>query len=701
MDYTDFSTINTLLKEAQDAEHDNREKVREVTNFVDFPEGQWEQSVATAMTGRPMYTFDKTNPIVDSIAGELEQSEFSIKVDPAGGEATKDNAKLLNGIIRGIQANSNATTQVYNPSSRQMITAGLDHWRVTQEWGETDSFEQDLYIRKIANSVDRVWLDPHSEMQDGSDSNYGFVLQSISPDEYDEKWPEGKKQSVGEDRENNIHWNKKKSITVGEFLYKKEVDKELVLMNNNAVYVVDDDYQKVVDELTGKGITEKRRRKIKSHVVMSRLFDGGDWLNEAKETVFDYVPLIPIYGNFKVSENKIIYRGAINHLMDAQRVLNYAWSRDIEDGALKPKEKLMMTTEQAQAHKTSLATMNTNNDPVQFYTHVDGQNPPYWAGPTNSNTGLQQTAANMNQAIMESSGIFAANQGNAPLQSGVAIELQQDKGDTSTVKYFSSAEIALTHTCKILIHAIPKVYDTKRTVRILDEAGIVSMEDINDQILDNESGEMIALNDIRKGKYDVVCASGTRFKSRQKETVQAFLDIAGIDPTIIQRGQDIFLSNTNAPGMDLMAERARKVMFETGQIPDAQMTDEEKDKAQAMIDEANANPPQPSAMDQAIMEQTQANTADIQSKAQERADKSQIEAEKLRQNEMQMVMDAQEADRKQDAEDRKAMFDMIKTQAETLKIIKESMGAEKIINPEAIEGYQNQAEQITESQEQI
>ena len=692
MDYTDFDKVTALLKESQDADHDNREKAREVTSFVDFPEGQWEDSVTNAMSGRPMYTFDKTNPIIDSIAGELEQSEFSIKVDPAGGEATSDNAKLLNGIIRGIQSNSNATAMVYNPAGRQMITCGFDAWRVTQEWGDTDSFEQDLYIRKVANAIDRVWLDAHAEMQDGSDANHGFVLQSISPEEYKEKWPDGNKQGVGADRESITNFYKKESIMVGEFLYKKEITKELVLMTDNSVYVDDDDFKKVIDELKEKGITEQRRRKIKSHIVMSRLFDGGGWLNEPKKTVFDYIPLVVVYGNFKISDNKVIYRGAVNHLMDAQRVLNYAWSRDIEDGALKPKEKLMMTNEQMESHKTSLSTMNTNNDPVQGYTHVEGQAPPYWAGPSNMNTGLQQTAMNMNQAIMESSGIFAANQGDAPNSSGVAIKLQQDKGDNSSIKYFSAVQIAMNYTYKVLINAIPKVYDTKRKVRILGEDGVVSMESINDAILDEETQEMVALNDIRKGKYDVTCSIGVAFKSRQKETVQAFIDVAALDPTILQQGKDIFLSNTNAPGMDLVAERIRKGMFERGEIPDSQMTDEEKEKAQAMIEEANANPPQPSAMDQAIMEQTQANTADIQSKAQERADKTGIEAEKLRQNEIKMVMDAQEKDREQDAKERKEMFDMIKTQAETLKIISESMA------PQAAD---NQKEIIKESQADV
>ena len=234
------------------------------------------------------------------------------------------------------------------------------------------------------------------------------------------------------------------------------------------------------------------------------------------------------------------------------------------------------------------------------------------------------------------------------------------------------------------------------------------METINDQVLDNETPHMVALNDLRKGKYDVTCDVGPAFKNRQQETIQAFLDLAALDPLIIQQGKDILLNNISAPGMNLMAERVRKPMLESGQIPDSQMTDEEKEKAQAIIDAANANPPQPSAMDVAITEQTQANTADITSKAQERQDKSELAVEKLGLDREKMMLDAQDKERKanlqfqqQVLDQNKAIVDALNTQANTLKTLRESMGVDTIVGPTNTEAYKEQADIVLDSQEKV
>ena len=156
-DFNSIADVNQLLSDAQEAEFDNRNKVREVTHFLEKDDGQWEPSIIQQMTGRPKYTFDKCNPVVDSIAGEMEQAEFGIKVRPAGGEASKDLAKLYDGMIRNIQSMSNAK-HVFNAAGRKMVSAGFDAWEVVQDWSDTDSMDQDLFIRKIANAVDRVWL---------------------------------------------------------------------------------------------------------------------------------------------------------------------------------------------------------------------------------------------------------------------------------------------------------------------------------------------------------------------------------------------------------------------------------------------------------------------------------------------------------------------------------------------------------------
>jgi len=702
-DFNDIQYVNKLLSDAQEAEYDNREDVREVTHFLQKKDGQWQPEVIQRMSGRPRFTFDKCNPVVDSIAGEMEQAEFSIKIRPSGGEASKDLAKIFDGMIRNIQSMSNATN-VFNAAGRKMVQSGFDAWRVVQDWADTDSFEQDLFIRKIANSVDRVWFDPGAEMQDMSDANYCFVLQALLTDDYKEKFPDGSMMSIGGNRTEEVYSYKPNFIITGEFIYKQPITKELVLMSNNAVYEVNDEFESVADELALSGIKEVKRRKKKSHKVVTRFFDGQKWLSEPKDMVFSYIPVIPTYGNFDISEDKVIYRGAVNKLMDGQRVYNYAQSRAIEEGALSPRGKYWMTAEQAQAHMATLETMNTNADPVQLYTHVDGQQTPFWQGGAQINSGLQQTANDMASNIVGSSGIFSANQGDAPNQSGYAIELQQNKGDTSTIKYFEAQEIAICHTARILVDAIPKVYDTKRTVRILGEDGSSKMEPINDQVMDNETGQMVTLNDLRKGKYDVTCSIGPAFKSRQQETARAFLDAAAIDPSIITMAKDIWLANLNAPGFDLISERARKQLLESGQIPDDQMTEEEKEKAKAIIEQANAEQENaanqgPTVMEKSIIEQTKANTAEIISRSQERQDKSELAVNKqqfeagkfaatFKQDQTQAILDQQ-----------MAIVNALNTQADTLNKLKDVIGAQGIISEETKEAIEQQSEIVTDAQE--
>ena len=100
-----------------------------------------------------------------------------------------------------------------------------------------------------------------------------------------------------------------------------------------------------------------------------RKFDGKDWLDESQETVFDQIPLIPLYANYKIYDNKLIYHGIVEKLMDQQRVLNYSVSREIEESALAPRQKYLMTTDQAAGHEDKLETLNVNIDPVLFYNH--------------------------------------------------------------------------------------------------------------------------------------------------------------------------------------------------------------------------------------------------------------------------------------------------------------------------------------------
>lgn len=580
--FEDHAWCLDRLKDAQDADHDNRERAREAHLFVDKRNGQWEPNVYEKNDGKPRYTFDLTNPIIDQIAGDMEKSDFDIRITPAGGDATKKLALTYDGIVRNIE-NISGAKAIYNRSGRDMITSGLDGWRVVQKYVDGDTFDQDLVIEKVNNFLDRVWFGPHEE-PDASDAQYCWVLTGLSPDDFEEKYPDRDASSIGQDKSTDSYFHRNDLVMVGEFLYLKDEERELALMSNGSVHEVDGGYESILDELAQSGVTEVRRRKRIKRCVYSRLFDVNGWLTPARETVFqNWIPVIPCYANFKVIEDKVTYWGAVEKLIDPQRVFNYSLSREIEEGALAPRAKYWMTLKQAAGHEDTLATMNTNTDPVQFFNpDAELPGPPMQNGGAQVNPGLRNISEAMRSIVTVTSGMFAANMGDNPgLQSGKAIEALQDRGDTGINKYTTAREISQRHTARILVNAIPRVYEPDRQVRLLKDDGSFEMAVIGQKVLDQQTGQLITLNDLSAGTYDVECSSGPSFKNRQNETVRAITEIGQIDPSIIELSSDVLLGNIPTPGMDQVAERKRMQLFMAGMIPDDQLTDAEREmKAQ-------------------------------------------------------------------------------------------------------------------------
>jgi hypothetical protein len=315
----------------------------------------------------------------------------------------------------------------------------------------------------------------------------------------------------------------------------------------------------------------------------------------------------------------------------------------------------------------------------------------------------------MGQHITEAGGVFAANMGQQLAnESGVALERLQNKGDISTVDYFESQEIAICHTARIIIDALPRAIDTKQQRRILNEDGSFDMQMLNDIVRDDETGEDVALNDLSVGNYDVTCSSGPSFQNRQQETTKAIESLAAIDPSILSLGADVLLNNIAAPGIDILAERARARMLEQGMIPESQWTDDERAQIQAAQEAAAQQPPEQNPIETASLELAQAQTADVVSKAQERSDKTELAIEELRIKEQQQIIDAEQNDDKMDMEVFRAILqqnnDIIKqlnTQAQTLKTLREAQGVDVIVGPHTQEAFIQQAELVTENQDAI
>ena len=689
IDYEDHAKVINLLTAAQGADSDMRDQARDAQLFVSKKDGQWEPYWWNANQNKPRYTFDMTCPIVDQVAGEIEQADFDIRVSPAGGDATKDVALTYDGIIRNLENISNAK-DVYTSAARGMITTGYDGWRIVQKYADDNSFDQDLMIEKIHNFIDRVWFDPAAEQQDKSDARYCFVLHPVAKDEFDKRWPESNGISVPDDRDGEAYYDKAEVVVIGELLYVEKEERELVLMSNGQTYEADDDFEKVADDMALVGVTEIKRRKRKVSKVCSRFFDNDGWLGDDKDTVFNRIPVIPVYGNYKIIENKTVYSGVVEKLMDSQRVLNYSMSREIEEGALAPRAKYWMTLTQAAGHEDSLSTMNTNSDPVQFY-NVDPEmpGPPQQNGGAMVNPGLRTISEAMRGMIGYSAGMFASNMGDNPgLQSGVAIRSLQNKGDNATFKYNKAVQVAIAATGKVLVDAIPKVYDTERTMRILYEDNSFEMATINQPVIDQQTGEVVMLNDLSQGVYDVICKAGPSFKNRQQETLEMIIEMAKVDPTIMQIAGDVMMQNINSPAADQIAERKRDQMLKAGMIPMSQLTDEEQAQMQQQMAQQGQQQDPASIMAQAEMLKGQAEMA-----------RAQIEQVKVQNEQMKIQVEAQKAQMSAQNDQQDNQVDVFKAQTDRMNTQIKAQEAGAKITKEGVQTEGVQLDNVKKAQE--
>jgi len=663
------------LKDYQESDRDQREQARESDRFLLEKDGQWEDDIARALDSqqRPRYTFDKVTPVIESMMADIEDMDFGGNVKPQDGSATKETALTLDGMLRAIQNLSN-TEYLYRQGARRLIRRGFDAWIVRAKYLDEWSFEQDLVVEAIPNAVNRVWVANTSSEPDSSDSEVAYVLTSLSPDSYKEQWPKGSGISVDDNIPNDYEDDyQPEVITIAERYYQKESPIEVAQLTNGDVVELDDKWKAIKDEKAAEGIHiakrdgKERIKTVKGFRWYHRTFDGGGMLTDELVTVFRSNPVVTVYGNYEITghSSKVTYSGITLKEMDAQRVHNYAKSREIEEGALSPRPKYWMTKKQAKGHIKQLARMNTSADPVQFFNPDDAvPGYPQQSGAAQINPNLANLGNQMANDIKEQAGVFDAMQGQfAGRQSEDSIRMQIDRGTASTRKWVNALVFGIQRTCDLLLQAIPEVYDTKRQFNIVGIDGTESMAILNDETLDQKTQKMVKLNNLNEGKYKVTVDAGPAFTNRMEAGLAALVEYAALDPSIIQQGGDIMLKAIDAPLVDQIAERKRKQMLEAGLIPVEQMTDEEKAQVEKM-----ANEPKPPDANMVFAQAEDKKSQAELTKAQNDTIRLNLEVAKIEQSGQKLTIEEAEAVagiRNKNANTLKTMAETRQTDGET------------------------------------
>jgi hypothetical protein len=574
INYSDHEAVLRAFRDDMAADSDRRKKMREIENFLYAENGQWESKIWNRFSRRYRGTFDMCKPEVERIWSSMAKNDFDIRVKPAGSGADKKNAQRFDGVIRQVEELSGAPHE-YKQAIRGGIEIGFDSLMASHRYVDSDSFDQNLVIQKVANPIDRLWFGYH-ERQTAEDAPHATLLGEVSATDGEKKY--GRKiVSIGTENEADTWKSKRDNLVIGRIFYKKTESRTLYLLSDGRV--IDD--ESILDEMREAGITVEHSRKRPKVTVVYREFDEKGWLDDEKPTPFKHLPFAPMRPNFKVHNGKVSSRGAVEPLMDQQRVMNYGMSRAVDDYALSAKEKLLVGSSQAKGREKEFTSYSTSDHEVQLYDDTSNSNPPIKVPANQGSAGLQQLLSLTERSMEKTAGTFGANpQNNTGLQSDVGLQRLENAAQESNIEYADAAQTAICHLAKILIGAVPNVHPEGSRVITRGEDGAIEEIVLGQRILDDETGEVKEVIDLHSGVYNVTCSIGATFANRRAEASDRLIKYAEVNPNILDMSQDVLLNNDDTPGMDVVAERVRLQMVMVGKIPETQLTEEEKQMLQ-------------------------------------------------------------------------------------------------------------------------
>ena len=582
--------MDDIVKEAREAialSYDfDRENRREAIEDLRFAAGfQWSEQAKAERKNRPMITINRSNQFLRQASNPIRQNMPTLKVEPDG-KADLQGAEVINGLFRRIQYNSSAS-HVYANAVEHMVACGIGWYRVTTDYLDDDSFDQELVIKRIFNPLS-VYPDPSSLEPDRSDMNWCLVSELMPRKSFELAYKGKKAESV--DAPSNggsgagFGWGTSDYVRVAEFWRRKEVPKTLARLKNGATVNITDMPQRQVEQLRSLSMIEATR-EAKGYAVEMHLVSGTDVLADPYECPCKWIPVVPVVGAEVPLEQGIYRHGLLRFQREPAQLHNYFMSVAAESLGQQPKAPYLAKASAIAKYKSMWDTANVAPTPYLLY---EGDDVPQRVPPPPLPTGLIQMAQMLEDSQKAVTGQYDASLGAKSNEtSGVAIQGRIEQANQATAHFVDNLEHSLEHTGRILLDMIPKIYDTQRTLRMKTEDGTETEAHINTPVpgYATPDGQPAMINDLSQMNFKSVrVIMGPSYASRRAEAVQILTQLIQAMPQVGQLGGDIVARNLDFDGAEELADRLRAML--PPQI--LQLTD--PDAAAAM-----APPPDPMA----------------------------------------------------------------------------------------------------------
>lgn len=544
-------------------------------NGYQWPNSQWR---AREMDNRPHMTFNLTRQHNLMISNEMRKNKSQVKIIGMGNGATAESASAISQLAKRVESQSNAQ-DIYTIARNFQVDGGLGFWRLFVDYCDPMSMDQDVYIGPIIDPL-AVVLDPDAKRKDGSDARWGFIWNAVARDMYEEEFPEfkeaGRTQLVFEGTLSDDDFFSRDNVMMMEYF-------EIQTMKDTLISFVDPSSgdRKTILESTLKGAENileallkeprTRTRPTTTEVVMQYKIAGTEIIDET-EWIGKYVPIIRCVGEESIIDGVLDRKGHTRWMKDAQRMLNYNASSQVEFVALQSKSPYVAALQAIEGSEQYWNTANTVNHSVLPYNGIDDDGntipPPQRQEPPQSSPAFQQGMDTAFQQVMMVSGQWQSQmgmQGNE--RTGVAIEGRKEQSATATYHFQDNYESALRFTALQLIDIFPKLYDTRRGLLILgdnDEPFEMMIDPAASQAFQQKvayNGQIIArILNPGIGEYSVAPSVGPAYANAMQQTAESLELILTQNPNMAQIVGDIFMRSLPFDGAQEAAARLRRMV---------------------------------------------------------------------------------------------------------------------------------------------
>lgn len=589
---------------AKSAYSANRALAIEDTRFAwgDSDNGwQWPDDIRLGrkLERKVCLTVNLTAQHCNQIINNIRQNRPQCRVLPVDNGADKKTAEILAGLIRNIQTSSNAD-DAHDLAAEHSIYGGEGYWRVITEYETPESFEQCIKIKSIIDPM-LVYIDPAAKELDKSDAEWGFIFEDITRQQCKREYPDVDPASWVEDTQG---WVKEDMIRRAEYFY--------AVYEDDVAYLLIDGTGVLKSEIAPEEQETIKQMIVKERKTKSRrwkwciLIGGEDKPVEVRDWPGAYLPIVSVIGKEININGEIVRKGLVRDLKDPARMVNFSYSEAIQSVALQNKIPYIAPAEAIEGYEDRWANANSSNFAYLPYNSVDEsgnaipapQRQPPAVMPSAQVQLLQLSTEEMRAASGQQNANFGIKSEAA---SGIGIQRLKAQGEVATFHFPDNQVRGLRYEAQILVDLIPKIYDTKRVIRVLGLDGKDQMATLDPSMqqpyaeVDSDDSDINA-SDIQKifnpavGRYDVVIDTGPSYQTQRQEAADQLTELASRNPQLMQIAGDIIVRSYDFPMADQLAKRLEKALppnladnKKKGPTPQEQQLQQQLQQAQGQL----------------------------------------------------------------------------------------------------------------------